>query len=222
MSSHFRAVIFDMDGTLFGTERIALDAIHSAFAEHGVDVPAPDLEFVIGLSGKESRAHLAGFAPGHVGIDAILQRGRELFQARLAQHGVPIKPGVVALLEHLRQSGTVMAVATSSRTATAMANLRQADIAGYFAVVVGGDQVENPKPYPDIYVRALRELHAAPEESVAVEDSDYGLRSAHGAGLRVIYVPDIKAIDAATRALAWREYSTLADFHAAIALTRAR
>ena len=207
----FSAVIFDMDGTLFGTEQIAIDAIRAAFREHGVEVPPQALETVIGRAGKETREFLRRFAPAEVGVDAFLERGSAIIETRIALEGIPIKPGVLELLAHLRARGVAIGLATSTRSAVALANLHRANIAGYFRTVIGGDQVENPKPHPDVYLRALRELGAAPAETLAVEDSDLGIQAASAAGLRVVHVPDVKRVEARTKALVHREYATLHD-----------
>jgi hypothetical protein len=82
---------------------------------------------------------------------------RRTFQGRLdlplaesgrGQARAPIKSGVLKLLAYLHRRGTAMAVATSTRTATTMDNLRRADIAHYFGAVIGGDAVQNAKPAP--------------------------------------------------------------------------
>ena len=209
----FQAVIFDMDGTLFGTEQIAVDSMQAAFREYGVEVAAAVLETIIGRSGQESRSFLGQFAPTGIGIDTILERGRILIEARLDREGMPVKPGVTLLLSHLHAQGIPMGLATSTRTAVALANLRRANLDGYFGTVVGGDQVENSKPHPDVYLKALGALGIPATAAIAVEDSDLGIKAASAAGLRVIHVPDVKPIAAATRALVHREYTTLRAFH---------
>jgi beta-phosphoglucomutase-like phosphatase (HAD superfamily) len=73
-------------------------------------------------------------------------------------------------------------------------------------------QVAQGKPHPDIYLKALSELRASPEDAIAVEDSDHGIQSAAAAGMRVIHVPDIKQIDADTMARVHRKYASLLDF----------
>jgi len=214
MGLRFTTVIFDMDGTLFDTERLAVQALATAFGEHGVTVPAHAFEHVIGLASKDTRAYLSRFAPAGIDAEGILRRGGELIEARLSRDGMPMKSGVANLLAYLHGRGTALAVATSTRTASAMRNLQRANIAHYFGAVVGGDAVPNAKPYPDIYLRALSELERSADEAIAIEDSDHGIKSAHAAGLRVICVPDIKPIAAAIQALAHRQYHSLDELHA--------
>jgi HAD superfamily hydrolase (TIGR01509 family) len=208
----FRAVIFDMDGTLFGTERVAVDAFAAAFREHGVVVSPAVLETTIGRSGKETRAFLEQFVPAGVGIEQVLERSRALFEAHLDREGMPVKPGVSELLPRLRSRSVALGLATSTRTAVALAHLRRASLCGYFTVVVGGDQVEHAKPHPEIYRKALAALGVPVAEAIAVEDSDLGIRAAAAAGLRVLHVPDVKPIDAASRRLIHREYASLRVF----------
>jgi HAD superfamily hydrolase (TIGR01509 family) len=212
MPLSFQAVIFDMDGTLFGTEQLAVEALHAAFLEHHVALEAAALHAVIGRAGREARAYLGQFAPAGVPIDEILERGRQLIAACIERDGLPVKPGVSELLPHLGARGTALGLATSTRTAVALDHLRRARLDSYFAAVVGGDRVEHPKPHPEVYLTALRELGVAAAQAIAVEDSDLGIEAAHAAGLRVIHVPDIKPIDATTKALIHREYATLGGF----------
>jgi HAD superfamily hydrolase (TIGR01509 family) len=219
MQLSFTAVVFDMDGTLFGTERLAIDALHGAFGEHGVAVPLVALESVIGRGGKETKEYLGRFAPAGVGIDLVLRRGRALYEARIESEGMPIKPGVIELLDYLRDRRIAIGLATSTRTDVAIDNLRRAELTGYFDTVVGGDQVEYVKPHPGVYVKALRQLEAVAAQAIAVEDSDLGIQSAHAAGLRVIYVPDIKRLEAGTRSLLHVESATLRDLpHALVSM----
>jgi beta-phosphoglucomutase-like phosphatase (HAD superfamily) len=70
----FSTVIFDMDGTLFGTERLAIDALQGAFGEHGVAMPYADLEAVIGKGGEGRHASpgATGGGDGYVDDDGVL------------------------------------------------------------------------------------------------------------------------------------------------------
>jgi HAD superfamily hydrolase (TIGR01509 family) len=208
------AVVFDMDGTLFDTERLAIDGLQTAFSEQGIDVPAQALETVIGRAGKETREYLGRFVPDGLEVEPILRRGSDLIKARIEREGMPVKPGVREILGYLRDRSVPVALATSTRSATAHDNLRRANIDGYFVRVIGGDDVEQHKPHPEVYLRTVQELRVTPAQAIAIEDSDLGIRAASAAGLRVIHVPDIKRIDTQTRALVYREYASLMDLHA--------
>jgi HAD superfamily hydrolase (TIGR01509 family) len=213
MPLDFLAVVFDMDGTLFGTERLAIDGLQAAFAEHGLHVSEQALETVIGRSGKETREYLGTLVPEHLSVDTILRRGADIVRARIHGEGLPVKPGVELILRFLQERGIPMGLATSTRSATARDNLRRANLGGYFSVVIGGDDVEHHKPHPEVYLRAVAQLGTTPAKAIAVEDSDLGIQAASAAGLRVIHVPDIKRIDLHTRSLIHREYPTLVHLH---------
>ena len=215
---HFTTAIFDMDGTLFDTERIALDAWQTAFREQGAEVPRQTLETVIGVDGKGTRAFLSRFVPAGVGIDDLTKRTVAIMNCYIEQHGFPVKMGAVELLAHFKAQGITIGLATSTSTDRAQSNLKRAGVAGYFQAVIGGDQVDRGKPHPDIYLKALDALRTEPADAIALEDSDYGIQSAFAAGLRVIHIPDIKRIDEATMACVHRQYATLLEFKEEIAV----
>ena len=208
----FSTAIFDMDGTLFDTERIALDSWQTALREHGVEVSQRTLESVIGVDMAGTKAILSRLLPASVEIDDLTKQAVALSKRYIEHHNLPVKEGVVELLSHLKARGTSIGLATTTFTERALANLQRSALAGYFQAVIGGDQVERGKPHPDIYLKALEALRAEPGDSLAFEDSDYGIKAAFAAGLRVIHIPDIKQIDDETRTLVHREYATLLDF----------
>jgi HAD superfamily hydrolase (TIGR01509 family) len=215
----FSTAIFDMDGTLFDSERIALDCWQATFREFGVQVPREELEQVIGVDGKGTREFLSRFVPTGFGFDDLMLHARAIRKVYIDQHGLPMKPGAVELLSFLRDRGTKLGLATTTHAERTLENLNAANIADYFQVVVCGDQVERCKPFPDIYLKALADLGAAPDEAIALEDSVHGIQAAHAAGLRVIHIPDIKRIDEDTRGLVHRQYDTLLEFRDEIAFT---
>ena len=109
-----------------------------------------------------------------------------------ASAGIPLKPGVLALLGALQAQGLPCAVATSTRTEAAVQHLETAGLGGYFQAIIGGEQVLNGKPAPDIYVKAAKELGADPAKCAAFEDSDPGALAAIASGAVVVQVPDMK------------------------------
>lgn len=118
-------------------------------------------------------------------------------------------PGAESLLRWLKESGWILGLASSTRSATVMKHLEQAGFSEYFSTVVTGDMVENSKPQPDIYLLACRELGVRPEEAYAIEDSPNGIRSAHAAGMRPLMVPDMIAPDEEMMRLSFRIFDDL-------------
>jgi beta-phosphoglucomutase-like phosphatase (HAD superfamily) len=94
-----------------------------------------------------------------------------------------------------------MAVATSSRTEHAREKLRQAGLLDRFRIVIGADQVHRPKPDPEVYLKVAEFLGVEPRSCLALEDSEYGVRAAHAAGMTVVQVPDMIQPTADLRAL---------------------
>jgi HAD superfamily hydrolase (TIGR01509 family) len=106
-------------------------------------------------------------------------------------NGVPVKTGVVELLDFLAAKGLPLAVATSAARATAERNLGRAGLLERFTALATRDDVENVKPAPDIYLEAARRLGVPPAHCVAFEDSSVGIVAAHAAGMRAVMVIDI-------------------------------
>jgi HAD superfamily hydrolase (TIGR01509 family) len=208
----FTTVIFDMDGTLFDTERLTLNALQTVLERFDIAIPRQALESVIGLDGKRTEAVLMRFIPPSIGVAGVLKPASALIKSDIEAHGLPLKKGAMEILAYLKARGTAIGLATSTSTERALDNLRRSNLTDYFQATIGGDQVAHGKPHPDIYLKALAELRASPDDAIAVEDSDHGIRSAVAAGMRVVHVPDIKQIDVETRALAHREYASLLDF----------
>ncbi|WDY55912.1 bifunctional mannitol-1-phosphate dehydrogenase/phosphatase [Pseudomonas sp. PSKL.D1] len=187
------SAIFDMDGTMFDTERLRFKTLKQASLEiFGKALSEHTLIGSLGLSAKKAEA----LAKAHNG-DAfpyaqIRQRADELELEYVRNHGVPIKPGLLEVLERLRKSGLTLAVATSSRRAIAEEYLINANVLKYFDITVCGDEVSQGKPHPEIFLRAARALNCEPGQCFMVEDSENGLLSAIRAEGQAILIEDIK------------------------------
>ena len=112
---------------------------------------------------------------------------------RLAEPGLPLKPGAAELLDRLDALGLPRAIATSSSHGTVAANLARHDLGQRFHAVVAHGDYANGKPAPDPFVVAARRLGIAPEHCLALEDSHNGVRSAASAGMMTVMVPDLVA-----------------------------
>ena len=211
MAGNCKAVIFDMDGVLFDTESICL----KAWKEVGRDFGLADIEKTaigcIGLNVTDTRAFFQRKYGEDVDFAFYKQECSRHIRESIERDGLPLKPGVREILRFLEWKGCPVGLASSSSERNVREHIRRAGIDGYFQTVVGGDMVEHSKPLPDIYLLACGQLGTAPEETVAVEDSPNGLRSAHAAGLRPVMVPDLIAPTPEIEALLWKRCADLLE-----------
>ena len=104
------------------------------------------------------------------------------------------RPGTIDLIARLRSAGVPAGVASNAPRRHLLAGLRRVGLDDAFDVVLGVDDVRNPKPAPDLYLDACRNLNVAPAAAIALEDSPPGVAAARAAGLRVIGIPSIPGV----------------------------
>lgn len=188
---HFAAVIFDLDGLLLDTERVALMAFDAACRQLDIALPREVFVRCLGVNRQTSRGILEEGLRGRVSLDVFTAAWDQAYTAHVAREPILVKPGALQLLEHLAALGLPAAVATSTSTATARRKLEAAGLAHRFAVVAGADQVTRSKPHPDIYLHAAQLLQVEPAACLALEDSENGVRAAVASGMCVVQIPDL-------------------------------
>jgi HAD superfamily hydrolase (TIGR01509 family) len=188
--SQVQAVIFDMDGLLFDSERLIKTAVQQACRSLGFEMPDVLFNAMIGVPGPECdpliRAH---FGPAFPLPDYRAACRAEWLQ--MSKQNVPLKPGAFEILSHLHGLQMPLGLATSSSRETAEHHLQAWDFRRFFSAVATRNDVSRGKPHPDLYLKAAHGLGVAPERCLALEDSYAGIRAAHAAGCVPIMVPDL-------------------------------
>jgi HAD superfamily hydrolase (TIGR01509 family) len=195
----FDAIVFDNDGLLLDTEEAWTRAEQTLFARHG------------GSFGPEHKRAL----PGR-GFDLVDECHELVMEEALA--GVPPRPGALELLHAVRDARRPVGLASNSSREFVERVLSVAGLLdGHFDLIVTADDVERPKPAPDLYLAASAGLGAAPERTAALEDSETGVTSARAAGLFVVAVPYFPEVSIEGASL---QADSLADPRVAAALIR--
>lgn len=188
-----QAILFDMDGTLVDSERVGQKAWAATADEMGIDIPEGLVRSFIGRPSHSCRAMLAEHLGGDVDLaDRVFDLHIELF-LRFVETDLELKPGAIEALEALKEAGYPLAIATSTARVRAVPRLERFDMLKYFDSVTCGDEIENGKPAPDIFVESARRLGFDPAVCAVIEDSHNGVRSGHASGARVFMIPDIVA-----------------------------
>ena len=151
------AVIFDMDGLLFDTEKLYQEAILLAAAEGGHTVAARVFSRTVGLPWAQSRSLLLAHFGQTFPVDEFEAAWIRHFWV-IAETRLTVKPGVLELLGTLDQFDIPRAIATSSSHRTVERRLAAHDLAGRFHAVVGHGDYVNGKPAPDPFLKAAERL----------------------------------------------------------------
>ena len=206
----FDALLFDMDGLMFDTERLADELFAAAAPQFGITIGPGEMALLRGVSHAAGRAAFQARFGADFPYDRLTDRVHEGLLRRVAQER-PLKPGLLELLAFCRARQLPCAVASSSSRSIVESYLRETGVADCFEAVVCGDQVARSKPAPDIYLAAAAALGAQPARCMVLEDSYNGMRAGAAAGCAAVMVPDIDPPTDEIRALAWRIVPTLAD-----------
>ena len=200
----FHAVILDLDGVLADSEPWWNQIDAKLLAEHGVSYRGEYHRNVLGVSYRLAVEFYKNAFHISASVEELMRRRGEIATDFFANR-VDLFPFAKTTLEQLRETKLPLAVATSSVSASARPLLDRTGIRSLFSVVITGDEVQQGKPHPDIYLRAAEKLGIYPEACLVIEDSLAGIASGKAANMRVAAIPDTRFVDP-------REYEKEADY----------
>lgn len=216
----FSAIIFDLDGVIADTESVQLHAVNLILRPFGHSLSQAEWaeQYVGHPIEQDVRAIHARFnlpAP----LSELAGQRRAFYRSLLRQSGeLKPLPGLERFLDELRSGQVPLGIASGSPRADVETVLRTLHLMERFQTIAAADQVARPKPAPDVYELACRQLNAAPDQCLAFEDSATGVAAAKNAGLRVIAIPstytrdhDLSRADALINSFEELDFDALAD-----------
>lgn len=190
--NYTRAMAWDVDGTLVDSEPLHLRALQSVCDANGVDITDYGETTFVGVAiGDVWRLLATRFECKFkkLTVNAEGQFRRSVTQYYLEHSSeVRVLPGARQALEHLSSLGVSLAAVSNSERSIVLANLKTIGVLDLFQVFISLDDVGQPKPAAEPYLRALAKMAVPAGKAWAVEDSVSGARSARAAGLRVLVV----------------------------------
>lgn len=187
LAGPFDGVVVDMDGLLVHTERQWLEAKTILFERHGVELTEDDQMAVFGAADLPTATYFAGrLGIPPEGVPALRDEYLAII-GELFDQGVELTPGAAEFVERLSDAAP-LALASNTRRSLVNRVLGGTPFAHRFETVVCGDEA-TPKPAPDLYLLACRQLGIDPARSLAFEDSPTGVTAAKSAGLTCVGIP---------------------------------
>lgn len=191
MVIEMKAVVFDMDGLMFDSERI----VQLSWQKAGLLMINRDLGkeiyHTLGFNRQKRRDYFYQLLGEKFDFETFQVLSSFYYYQYVKNNGLLIKKGLKELLLYLKENQYKIAIATSSSYKTTMNHLKNAHIEDYFDAIITSDFVTKAKPDPQIYILACQKLGVKPQEAYALEDSYHGIKAAYYAHMKAIFVPDL-------------------------------
>lgn len=185
-----KAAFFDMDGTLVDSETLYYETRKDVFAKYGIEYPKPLNDSILGTGFTKTVQLLQKVAGDDELGQKVNDEALELFNQRVKEGKLAVKPGAEELLQFLKEQGIKAYITSSSDINKINFNLQHNDLKQYFTDIITGEDVKNNKPAPDIYLHALKKAGVQKQDAVVFEDAVSGVKAALNANIDVVVVPD--------------------------------
>jgi len=189
-------IIFDVDGLLVDTEKIHVKAWEKVFSSDGIFLSKSNYDDGIGIADREFLFDLKskGKIPENSDIDKLCKEKEKHF-LEIIKNGINTFDGIFETIEFLKEKKLKIVAASNSKKVFVKSILEYSGLIKFFDFFVAREDVENPKPAPDIYEKAVKLMGLKKENVVVFEDSEVGVEAAKKAGLFCIAVASTQVYD---------------------------
>lgn len=186
-----KGVISDMDGVILDTEKLYVRFWCEAANFYGYPMERRHAMSIRSMARPFAIKKLKGYFGEDFDYYAVHDKRIELMDKYIEENGIEAKRGAKALLSYLKDNGYRVALATATGIERTEKYLKQQGLYEFFDEIVCASMVEHGKPEPDIYIYAAEKIGLKPQECIALEDSQNGIKSASSAGCKTVMVPDL-------------------------------
>lgn len=189
------AIIFDMDGLMLDSERATFEEYGNVLKDMNLTITEDFYKTLLGKTIKVAYELFYKEYGDDFPVDDVIKKVHIRLADRFETKGVPIKKGLIELLDYLKENNYKTIVATSSSRARVDKILELAHLTHYFDDSICGDEVTNGKPNPEVFLKACEKLEVKCNEAIVLEDSEAGIQAAYNANIKVICIVDMKYPD---------------------------
>ena len=187
-----KAIIFDMDGVIIDTEAYYMQLLRKNFEELNIAYTEELLYSFVGSNDNVVAKKLDQLLQPQMSGKAFLERVNNSLQPTKEIYMNLKKDGLYETLTHFKSKGYKLGLASSSPRKLILKTLELLEVASFFEEVSSGEEYEESKPNPEIYMHTMEKLGVSTEECVVVEDSTFGIEAGKAAGIYVIAIKDVE------------------------------
>ena len=204
-----KLVIFDVDGTLVDSETVYVKAALKNLEVNHYNIPMSAIMGIIGQNRVAGRKLVESTQDDSFNYDKYIKDFEKIRNQILENEPYKLKKGALNILNYCKKHNIKMAIATSTARDKQSKVLTELGIIDYFDYMVFGDEINNSKPAPDIYLKVYEHYNIDKDEMIIYEDSKNGILSAHNAGIKVVYIKDIVDVEEEVTSLCFKQVEDL-------------
>jgi len=209
--NNIKLAIFDMDGLMLDSEVIVWKAWQAIQKNYNCDFTFEFYRNFIGTTQSSISSVMLETYGADFPIKSFLAETKKEKERIIFEDGVAVKKGLIDLLDYLTKAGIKKAVATSSNRDVMENLLSLTNVLHYFDYSVCGDEIENGKPNPDVFLKTLKKAGVNSNEAFVLEDSINGILAAHTANIPVIFIQDLVEAPTDTLGLVYKKMNDLSE-----------